>query len=208
MRGELTFKILSALEKNKDEALDLLSAFLVAGIAGGNNPKKMQYLAKTIIEERQKLREDKEQDRMAKHRFYSMVSYLEKDGLVKKQKKEEGIYINITSKGITHLRYIKERTEYAFPPPNYDDDLEKVGNVTIITFDVPEIERKKRDWLRCALRNMDSEMIHKSVWMCQNGIPEGFLEDIRDLNLSDYMEIFQINKKGTLARFDIKKSKK
>ncbi len=208
MRGELTFKILSALEKSKDEALDLLSAFLVAGIVSGCNPKKANFIAGTVIEERQRLREDRENDRMAKHRFYSMVSYLEKDGLVRKQKKEEGIYIKITSKGVTHLRYIEERTEYALPPPNYKNDLEKIGNVTIITFDVPEIERKKRDWLRCALRNMDSEMIHKSVWMCQNGVPEGFLEDIRDLNLSDYMEIFQINKKGTLARFNIKKSKK
>lgn len=200
MRGEITFKILSALEEAGEEAMDFLSAYLVAGL--GSKGRVAENFGKALeLRKNSKKRIEKEKDRSSKHRFYSMVSYLERDGLILKKRTEVGTYVSITDKGRTQLKYFKEES---LPPSDYGDSSQNKNGITIITFDVPEQERRKRNWLRCALKNMDFEMIHKSVWMGTDGVAEDFLEDIRDLRLGDYVEIFQINKKGSLNKFEIK----
>ena len=205
MKGDLTYKILSALEKNRDEALDLLGAFFVSGLSNIKSMMEESIDEDLDADERQNQDEKKHpHEKIAKHRFYSMVSYLEKDGLIRKTRTEEGTYVQITPKGKVHLKYITKMTEYALPPPQYSLDSQD-KRTTIITFDIPETQRRKRDWLRCALKNMEFQMIHKSVWMGEDGICQSFLNDIRQLNLKDHMEIFQINKKGSLKKIELNK---
>ena len=70
--------------------------------------------------------------------------------------------------------------------------------VIIVSFDVPERERRKRDWLRDALRNLGLRMVHKSVWIGKQKLPREFLADLARLRLTDFIEVFEVGKQGSL----------
>lgn len=180
------FKILSALEEGRDEALDILDAYL-EDMDG--------YFEKGEYPE-----EAKDEQRKVTRRFSAMVSYLEKDGLLRKTIATQGSYLEITVRGKRKLENLKDSLENALPAPSYAQNSPLIKGSTIITFDIPEKERNKRDWLRNALKNMDFEMIHKSVWMSQKGIPKEFLKDIRELDLENKVEVLQMSKEGSFKK--------
>jgi DNA-binding transcriptional regulator PaaX len=73
--------------------------------------------------------------------------------------------------------------------------------LTVVIFGIPEKERVKRDWLRMVLRNLDFTLLQRSAWIGKNKIPKELLEDIHELNMDDYVEIFSVYKSGSLKRF-------
>jgi DNA-binding transcriptional regulator PaaX len=202
MRGERMFKILSALESGKDASIDVLGSYLLAGMS--HNPKKSLQSVNNFIDSRKESRKKKEEDRQEIRRFYSFVSYLKQDGLIRKEKITGKMTISITDKGKRKLEFLKESYSIQLPSFRYEYESEEgVGRdsvVTIVTFDVPEKERSKRDWLRCALNNMDFNMVHKSVWMKSGQIPERFLDDLKSMKMAKYLEIFAVAKNGSLRK--------
>lgn len=68
----------------------------------------------------------------------------------------------------------------------------------IVAFDIPEREKRKRNWLRQSLCRMGLSMVQKSVWIGRVKLPEDFIESLRHLKLADCVEIFEITKTGTL----------
>ena len=72
--------------------------------------------------------------------------------------------------------------------------------LVIVSFDIPEEFRKKRDWLREVLRNLDFEMVHKSVWIGQSKIPSRMIKDLEIMDMFDYLQIFEVTKSGTLRK--------
>ena len=75
---------------------------------------------------------------------------------------------------------------------------EKGEKTAIIIFDIPENERRKRNWVREALKNMDFKMVQKSVWIGKIKIPKEFLNNLEVLELLDFVKIFEISKTGSL----------
>jgi hypothetical protein len=53
--------------------------------------------------------------------------------------------------------------------------------------------------MRSALRAMGFEKVQRSVWRGAVKVPQRFIEDLRELRIADYVEIFSVLKKGTLA---------
>ncbi len=212
------FKILSALDEGKDTAVDLFGSYLICGMS--YNHHKAFSCAKNFLEVRKEDRQKKREAREPVRRFYSFVGYLEKDGLVKKEEVTGEMRVFITSKGKKKLEYLKTSRTFWFPSNKYSkkmpEDIEKIDSqedkkekfFTVVTFDIPEKQRSKRDWLRCALANMNFNMIHKSVWMGGDKMPEEFFRDLKDLKISDYIEIFSIDKAGSLRRLDVDSHKK
>ena len=49
-----------------------------------------------------------------------------------------------------------------------------------------------------ALKNIGLRLIQQSVWMGKVKIPKEFLDDIRELHLANFVEIFEITKSGSL----------
>ncbi len=45
-------------------------------------------------------------------------------------------------------------------------------------------------------------MAQKSVWIGKTKVPQKFLNDLDDLDISDYVEIFTVNKSGSLRKLD------
>jgi len=122
--------------------------------------------------------------------FYNLLNYLKRTGFVDKKIGEKGTFWKITSNGLNKLKLLKEKSiDYQ---ASTDDKLK------IIVFDVPEKERRKRGWLRGALRFLNFKMLQQSVWIGKNKIPEQFLFDLRQKNLLPYIHIMEVNKGGTV----------
>ena len=91
---------------------------------------------------------------------------------------------------------MKEQKENLIPRKNYKSGEEKELNIVI--FDVPETQRRKRDWLRGTLVQLGFSKLQQSVWMGKNKLPKEFLQDLETFQILKYVEIFSINKIGTL----------
>jgi len=81
-----------------------------------------------------------------------------------------------------------------------DYQKERGNKFIIVVFDIPEIQKRKRNWLRAALKNLDFKMVQKSVWFGRVKIPKEFLDHLCEMKLIDYVEIFEISKTGSLER--------
>ena len=128
--------------------------------------------------------------------FSSYLSRLRRDGLI--VKKDSGWHI--LPQGLKRLIALRKNT---LPDPDYHDEEKRNGDVTavIITFDIPEKERRKRHWLRSALKNIGCAMLHRSVWTGSGAVPEGFVNDLDRLGMTGYVHILSITKHGTLLPY-------
>lgn len=68
----------------------------------------------------------------------------------------------------------------------------------LIIFDIPERERRKRAWLRAALKHLGFTMLQRSVWIGKATLPDAFLKDIRRLRLLPAVEILAVTKTGSI----------
>ena len=124
------------------------------------------------------------------NRFTTMVSRLKKEGLITAHSSPNGTQkrkiLRTTKKGkqviLSRKKYNKENS----------DDL------VMVMFDIPEKFHLERDWLRGILKELDFEMVQRSVWMGKTKIPEQFVEDMRDRKIVDYIEIIKIKTPGTI----------
>ena len=94
-----------------------------------------------------------------------------------------------------HLLKVKEKSI-----PIVKSEYKKIPNekFTIVIFDIPEVKRNKRDWLRECLKNLDFSLVQRSVWIGKAKIPKEFIDDIFELKLGKYIHIFEVSKSGTL----------
>ena len=131
-------------------------------------------------------------ERSLKNAIYS----LRKDDLISKADTGK---ISVTAKGKRLLSKIKKEV---IPAGKYikDKSVPPDKCLKIIIFDIPEKERQKRDWLRSTIKNLGFKQLQQSVWAGNNPIPEDFIEDLGGLNLLDFVEIFSVNKKGTIEK--------
>jgi len=75
----------------------------------------------------------------------------------------------------------------------------KGSGIIVVAFDIPEKERRKRDWIRMCLVEMSFEMLQKSVWAAKGAIDENFIHALRDRNLLDKVHIFTVTQQGTIS---------
>ncbi|TSD04131.1 MAG: hypothetical protein Greene071436_181 [Parcubacteria group bacterium Greene0714_36] len=133
----------------------------------------------------------------AKHILSSTLYRLRKDGLIAKSGPNRKSQWIITPKGKTFLRATTQRKptfphlEYAALPP-----LDHI--VRLVSFDIPEKQRQKRDWLRSELLQCEYRMLHRSVFIGNRPLPEELVKEIASLNLMRHLQIVSIDRKGTL----------
>jgi len=125
-----------------------------------------------------------------RQRFYSLLNKLKREGLIKKNASDQQSRWVITKAGLMKLERTKKIKE--------EEDKLNDGLWRIATFDVPEKDRLKREWLRSALKNNKFKMLQKSVWIGRRKLPEKFFLDLRQKMLVDYIHVFEISKTGTL----------
>lgn len=194
MKGKIMLKILEGLADGLGEISDLFEAYLSAGY--GASYRKLDYKRDKAAERRLGKKWEREKKRKEKQKFYNYLNYLKGEGLI--NKKDSGMF-RLTKRGKARLEELEKRKKVK-GLPFADYPKEKSHRLILVAFDVPEKERQKRDWLRSALKGLDFNMIQKSLFGGKIKIPEEFLEDIHELKLTDYVEILEISREGTLKR--------
>lgn len=168
----------------------MVSAAIFIGIMKpgyGASFLKMQKNIDKALEELQKTKGASEFQRK-KHNFQLILSKLKREGLV--QKKENKW--SITSAGKEKLSKLLKRL------PRHRYSKEADSTVKIVIFDIPEKEQRKRAWLRRRLNELGFKILQKSVWMGKVKLPEEFIENLREYKVSQYVNIFEVTKTGSI----------
>lgn len=192
MRGEISYSILEFLEETVGGFGDLFTAYLNAGY--GASYGKLSYELNKARRGRWEKQLKKEEEARRKNQCAKMISYLKKSGLIEEK---EGVF-NITKKGRERKKRLKEKLLKSLPIIDYPKI--KFDQPILVSFDIPEKERRKRDWLRDVLNYFDFKMVHKSVWLGFMKIPKEFVSDLSRIGLVDFVEIIKISHSGTLQK--------
>lgn len=191
MRGDILTKVLEVAGEGVVTLSDLFNVFLEAGY--GASYGNLEYR----LRERHRERAQAEGEREARERFQKLLYKLKKDGLVAAENKRATPHLSITKKGRNKLAELLRRHKRRLPNTT-SYEVKRANVFTIVTFDVPEKERRKRAWLREVLRNCGFNRIQQSVWIGKVKVPEQFLKDLERLKLVEAVEIFEITKTGSL----------
>lgn len=62
----------------------------------------------------------------------------------------------------------------------------------IIAFDIPENQRRSRDWLRIELISLKFKMLQKSVWLGPAPLPKGFVDHLKNMDIFPYLKFFEV----------------
>ena len=186
MKGDLTIKILEALESAASVTGELLGVFLCDYQESYKRARGITY--GRMYDKKSPAELKKERDK----KFYNLMHRLRKDCLITKKKSSW----TITKKGKQKLDGLKERKEVFIPRKKYL--IEEGKELNIIIFDIPEEQRRKRDWLRETLIQLGFSKLQQSVWISKNKLPEELLKDLQTFRMLEYVEIFSITKTGTI----------
>jgi DNA-binding PadR family transcriptional regulator len=190
MRGDVVFGILEALAGAAQGLVDIVEVILSAGY--GASYGKLQK----GLKEKERERAGRDLERRAKQRYYVMLSKLRAQGFIEiKRIKEKKVFF-ITKKGREKFRFMEKHRKEKLP--HISSPAEKSNTFIIVAFDIPEKEKKKREWLRRVLKQLELQMIQRSVWIGRVRLPEEFLAALNNLHLIECVEIFEVNKTGTL----------
>lgn len=133
-----------------------------------------------------------------RQQFYKRLHYLKRQGLVVKQYAKGEMQWILTKRGGKRLQEYRRIRADPFSSVHTNFSAPKGESITIIAFDIPEKERRKRGWLRMCLREMGFEPLQKSVWMGERGVPEDFMHALRERRLLGAVHIFAVTRHGTI----------
>jgi DNA-binding PadR family transcriptional regulator len=141
MKGGQTQKILEALYEQALGAADLFDVLLTLGY--GVSWAKLDY----ELEKRRAARvadaaQTVNQDTRRKQRYYNLLYSLKRDGLIAMRKKSSKTVFALTEKGKIKLQFLRKRSAVSLPAARYIQNGAK--RFIIITFDIPEADRRKR----------------------------------------------------------------
>ena len=119
---------------------------------------------------------------ISENAFHVTLSRLKRKGLVENQ----GRIWKITKRGRDYLLHNKRRL-----PAHTRPALIKQQKNMIVAFDIPEREKKKREWLRSELINLGFEMLQKSFWLGPSPLPKEFIHTLREFKILPYIKFFR-----------------
>jgi len=190
-----TKSILETIKK-AGRTTDILLNIFIGDNTYKNLKKKVMYPTLPDFSKADKIKIDPLLLEKEKHKFYSLLSKLKKQGFIKKERKGNKMFWEITPRGEQRIKNFKN----IFHFPKVDYKTEKDNGTNLIIFDIPEKYRAKRSWLRSALLSLDFEILQKSVWIGKNKLPEEFLKTLAELELINFVHILKITKTGTIKK--------
>lgn len=123
----------------------------------------------------------RENHRISSKRISEKLNYLNKRGYVKLYKHKNKISIKLTEKGRIKLL---ENSNY-----NQID-----GKWRMISFDIPEEHRARRDRFRSAIKRIGFRQVQKSLWACPFARVDGVERAIRYYQVKDYVAYLIVEK--------------
>lgn len=124
-------------------------------------------------------------DSWSRGNFYTVVSRLQHNALIQKEKDEWVI----TQSGRDYIRSNRARYTPGFIDSPFKKDAKKD---LLIIFDVPEDKKLYRDWLREQLKIFRYSMIQKSVWRGPFPLPKKFDQYLREMGIKKCLQSFRL----------------
>jgi len=185
----LTAKILEILGEGVLATFDVMGAVMESGY-GASYLKLEQSVQRSAARREQFLVEARN-----RQRFSNLISKLKREGLISGDRRG----LIITKLGKKRLSKIREAKSGRINLPTSAYGKKASKNFTLVIFDIPEIYKEKRNWLREVLIMMGFELLQKSVWIGRIIIPEEFVIDLKRLKIVDYVHVFSVLKTGTVT---------
>jgi DNA-binding transcriptional regulator PaaX len=114
----------------------------------------------------------------------STLSRLKKKGCVELQK--DGWQLTMSGKD-----FFKKSIKTM---PNFESSFKQnAPKDMIVMFDIPESERRQRDWLRITLKNFDYVLIQQSVWVGPSPLPLDFVAYLKEEGYEKYLQTFKLS---------------
>jgi len=136
--------------------------------------------------------EELRRDVKGQQRVHRMIEHLSHQGLATRNATTKRW--RLTAHGYARRRKLQKN--FCFAVPTYH--CVPAPRTVIVAFDVPERDRKKRNWLRAALCMLGLKPLQKSVWVGKVMLPQEFFEDLEALGLSDCVQVLGVTVSGTL----------
>lgn len=193
--GEVVFKILDGLTDLALAVPDMIGAILDAGY-GASMSKIDYHYNRTISGANHGA--NRESRRREYQRYSMMVRYLREQGMLAERRSGEVLKVYITKKGRQKLA--RMRLERRNDKPGYGYEKSPGKKVIIVTYDIPEKQRKDRDWLRAILQRIGLKAMQQSVWIGKVAIPRLLIEDIAVRRMTGFVEIIEVGGTGTFQR--------
>ena len=64
----------------------------------------------------------------------------------------------------------------------------------IVMYDIPDSQKKERDWFRRHLVKFGYVMIQRSVWVGPSPLPKSFLDYLKEIKIGDNFKTFKLAK--------------
>lgn len=127
----------------------------------------------------------------SKPSFSSLLSQLNQDGLIKRNGSRKDAFWLLTAKGREKVRSFTRFME----PVKAD------GVPRLVVYDIPEVDKRKRNLIRSELVACNYQQLQRSVWLGYSPLPENFIRSLEDMKLEGKVHIISIQKKGTIGIF-------
>ncbi len=197
--GKAVETILKVLQNGAEATVTIMDTLLVGHAASPRPYYRMKY-------EPTRFKGDWAELYRRRQAFYSLLNQLKREGLIKKTQLREKTFWSITRRGREHFTKIwlrnsrRDKTVKSEPPlPKKKYNVRPIKSLVIVSFDVPEYARKRRNWLRAYLVSFGLKKLQKSVWVGKCGIPEEFIRDLKDLEMLAWVQIFSVTRRGTMT---------
>lgn len=131
--------------------------------------------------------------------FHALLYKLRQNGFVASAGKRRQLSWRLTRHGRAKLGALRER--FAFE--RLTDCIGTIapdGKTRIVTYDVPERERKKRWWLHEVLREVGYEPLQRSVWIGERPLHEDFFRALRRQRILTCVHVIEVGKSGTIKQ--------
>ena len=114
------------------------------------------------------------------------LQYLKKKGFVS----YDGSVWSVTEEGERFYREKGGKMVFRYFHRKEKKEEGKKENLLIL-FDIPEKERRKRDWLRTQLKIFGFKQVQKSAWVGPSALPKDFFAYLDELHIRDNIKIFK-----------------
>ncbi len=150
---------------NETTFADELIAFLFSA--------RSNSIRKSILWERVKKRQN-----LSRSTYYQNLYRLKKRGLIENKNDS----FKLSEKGLSYYKNSHKLIRIK---------LNKKNRIILI-FDIPENQKKTREWLRRQIKSWDFTMIQKSVWSGFGPLPKEFDKRLKFLKIDKCVKIFKV----------------
>lgn len=120
-----------------------------------------------------------------KRSIYGAINRLNQNGLIEKK----GDLWFITKKGEFYLTEYKKYKQFeSILKAPFKEKM-------ILMFDIPEKNKRERQWLRMHLKRFHFQLVQKSVWLGPRPLPNGFDGYLRQIGIREYIKTYNISSK-------------